>query len=119
MLILHLEYSDFFRRVLKDMIIQSGHSVIESKKGGDIFKLLAQNPVDMIITGLELSDMLGEEVIEELNESQFGDLPIVVITGLDIIDLKERIKGLKINDFILKQDLDLHSFQRVVDRLLP
>ena len=63
--ILHLEYSAFFRKLVKEMILESGHSPVESKYGSDVFKILAQTDVALIITGFELADMTGEELIQQ------------------------------------------------------
>lgn len=116
--ILHLEYSAFFRKIIKEMIIGSGHSPVESKYGSDVFKILAQTDVALIITGFELADMTGEELIENLQGSRYSDIPIVLITSLEVDEVKERLKGLKIQDYILKQDLTPDTFNKVIDRIL-
>lgn len=116
--ILHLEYSAFFRKIIKEMIIGSGHSPIESKYGSDLFKILAQTDVALIITGFELADMTGEELIESLRNSRYSDIPVVLITSLEVDEVRERLKGLKIQDYILKQDLSPDNFNKVIDRIL-
>lgn len=118
MQILHLEYSTFFRKIVSEMIMESGHTPLESKYGSDVFKILAQHDVAMIITGFELADMTGEELVKNMRESRFSDIPIVIITSLEVAEVKERLKGLKIDDCILKQDLTPERFNRCVDRIL-
>ncbi len=116
--ILHLEYSAFFRKIIKEMIIESGHSPVESKYGSDVFKILAQTDIALIITGFELADMTGEELIENLRGSRYSDIPIVIITSLEVEEVKERLKGIKIQDYILKQDLTPERFNNCIDRIL-
>lgn len=116
--ILHLEYSAFFRKLVKEMIIESGHSPLESNSGGDVFKILAQTDVSLIITGLELADMTGEELIQSMRSSRYSDIPIVIITSLETAEVKERLKGLQIDDCILKQDLTPDRFNSCIDRIL-
>ncbi len=118
MQILHFEYSAFFRKLIKEMILESGHTPLESKYGSDLFKILAQHDVSLIITGFELADMTGEELIEHLGDSRYSDIPIVIISSLEIDEVKQRLKGLKITDYILKQDLSPDRFNRCVDRIL-
>lgn len=118
MQILHLEYSGFFRKLVKEMIQDSGHTPLETKYGSDVFKVLAQHDVSLIITGFELADMTGEELIEHVRDSRYSDIPIVIITSLEVKEVKERLKGLKIDDLILKHDLTPDRFNRCVDRIL-
>lgn len=118
MQILHLEYSGFFRKLVKEMILESGHTPLESKCGGDVFKVLAQHDVSLIITGFELADMTGEALIESIRDSRYSDIPIVIITSLEANEVKKRLKGLKIDDLILKPDLTPDRFNRCVDRIL-
>jgi CheY-like chemotaxis protein len=113
-----LEYSAFFRKIVKEMIIDSGHSPLESKNGSDVFKLLAQTDIALIITGFELADMTGEELIQQMRNSRYSDIPIVLITSLEVSEVKERLKGLKIDDCILKQDLTSDRFNSCIDRIL-
>lgn len=116
--ILHLEYSGFFRLMVKELILESGHQPFEGKYGSDVFKILAQHDISLIITGFELADMTGEELINSLRESRYSDIPIVVITSLEVSEVKQRLKGLKIDDVILKQDLTGERFNLCIDRLL-
>ena len=116
--ILHLEYSGFFRKIVKELILESGHSPIESKYGSDVFKILAQTDISLIITGFELADMTGEELIRSMRNSRFSDIPIVVITSLETSEVRERLKGLDIQDVILKQDLTPERFNSCIDRIL-
>jgi len=118
MRILHLEYSGFFRKMVKELIISSGHTPFESKYGSDVFKILAQTDIDLIITGLELADMTGEELVEHLRNSRYGHVPIVLITSLEVDEVRQRLKGLKIDDYILKQDLNQDRFESCIDRIL-
>lgn len=118
MQILHLEYSTFFRKIVSEMIMESGHTPVESKYGSDVFKILAQHDIAMIVTGFELADMTGEELVNNMRNSRYAHIPIVIITSLEIGEVKSRLKGLKIDDCILKQDLTPERFNRCVDRIL-
>lgn len=114
MQILHLEYSAFFRQIIHDMLVEAGFNPISMKNGKDIYKILATEDIDVVITGLELADMTGEELIDDLRNSKFGDLPIIVISGSEISEIRQRLKGLFIDDFIVKTEL---TQERLVDSL--
>ncbi len=119
MQILHLEYSAFFRKIIHDMLVEAGFNPISTKNGKDLYKILATEDIDVVITGLELGDMTGEELIEDLRDSKFGNLPILVISGSDKSEIRERLKGLFIDDLIIKtnltQDRLVDSLERLVD----
>jgi len=117
MQILHLEYSAFFRKIIHDMLVEAGFDPISTKSGKDLYKILATEDIDVIITGLELSDMTGEEMIKDFRESKFGDLPVVVITGSEMSEVRERLKGLFIDDFILKTQLTQDRLIDCMERL--
>lgn len=114
MQILHLEYSAFFRQIIHDMLVEAGYNPISTKNGKDIYKILATEDVDVIITGLELADMTGEELIDDIRNSKFSDMPVVVISGSEISEIRHRLKGLFIDDFIVKTQLDQ---DRLVDTI--
>ncbi len=117
MQILHLEYSAFFRKIIHDMLIESGFNAISTKSGQEAYKVLAQDDIDLIITGLELADMTGEALIEELRDSKYQNIPIVVITASDMTEVRQRLKGVFIDDFILKPQLTQERLEDVISRL--
>lgn len=117
MRILHFEYSDFFRRVVHDLVLRSGHAYFDSRQGNDLFKILAHDEIDVIFTGMELSDMSGEELIKELKSSKFCTIPIVILTSSEVENLNKRLKGLDFYDFILKENLNIDTLNNVLDRI--
>jgi len=114
MQVLHLEYSAFFRKIIHDMLIEAGFNAFSTKSGKDVYQILATEDIDVIITGLELSDMTGEDLIGNLRDSKFGELPIVVITGSEMSEVRQRLKGLFIDDFIVKTQL---TQEKLIDSL--
>lgn len=114
--ILHLEYSAFFRGIVQSLIIQSGNKAYSSKFGSDAYRILAEADIDLILTGLELGDMTGEELIHKLRESRYKDIPIILITSLETNEIKDRVKGIRIDDYILKSELTQDTFESCIDR---
>ena len=62
--------------------------------------------------------MTGEELIEELRDSKFSDLPIVVITGSEVSEVRERLRGVFVDDYILKTQLTLERLEDCIQRLI-
>ena len=117
MTILHFEYSEFFKKYVQDLVEQAGHTYIQSNRGDQLFTLLAHHDVDLIITGMELSDMCGENLIRDLQTSKFKRTPIVIITSASVENIRKRLQGLRFNDIIMKEQLNFDTFTKCVDRI--
>ncbi|MDK2867948.1 MAG: two-component system, cell cycle response regulator [Clostridiales bacterium] len=115
--ILHFEYSDFFKRFVKDLVDNAGHTYIHTNRGEMLFNLLAHYDIDLIITGMELSDMTGEQLIQSLRTSKFKHIPIVIITSATVENINKRLRGVKFDDVILKENLTFDSFTKCIDRI--
>lgn len=116
MRILHFEFSEFFRRFVHDLSVRLGYDYIGTDSGENAFKLLAKHDVNVIITGMELSDMHAEQLIEELKSSKYSDLPVVILTSSEIANIHKRLKGLEFSDFILKESLTIETLKKCVQR---
>lgn len=116
--ILHLERSDLFRKVMKELVCRCGHQVVSVSTRTDARGRLAEGNIDLIVTGLELEDCRGEDFIRELNSSaEYRSLPIIVVTSTDSIEMRERLFALGVVDYMLKGDLDEERFHRYFDTL--
>ena len=116
MRILHFEFSDFFRRVVHDMAIRLGYDYIGTSNGEDLFKILAKHDIDVIFTGMELSDMDAEHLISNIKASKYIDMPIVILTSSEIADIHKRLKGIEFNDFVMKENLTINAFKKCIAR---
>lgn len=116
MRILHFEYSDFFRRVVHDLSVRLGYDYVGSHEGSDLFKLLAKYDIDIVFTGMELSDMNAESLIEQLKDSKYKHIPVVILTSSEIADIHKRLKGIEFNDFLLKENLSSETLRKCVSR---
>jgi len=116
MKILHFEYSDFFRRVVHDMVSRLGHEYIGTSSGDDLFKILAKQDVEVIFTGMELNDMSAEKLISSIKDSKYNFLPVVILTSSEIADIHRRLRGIEFSDFIVKENLTVQSLKKCILR---
>ena len=116
MKILHFEYSDFFRQIIHDMSSRLGFDYYGTSRGDDFFKLISKHDADVIITGMELSDMKAEELISNIKDSKYTDTPVIILTSLEIENIHKRLKELTFNDLILKENLTVDSFKKCIGR---
>ncbi len=116
MRILHFEFSDFFRRIVHDMSLRLGYDYIGTSRGEELLKLLEKNEVDVIFTGMELSDMDAEHLISNIKASKFANIPIVILTSNEIAESHKRLTGIEFNDFIVKDNLNVNTLKKCVLR---
>ena len=82
MYVIHADNSSFFRKVLKIFLSELGVDCDGFEKGDDVLNEVGNRKVSCVITGLELSDMTGEELIRQLQYS--GHLmTIIAVTSSD------------------------------------
>lgn len=79
--ILVVDDSETVRQVLQMTLANSGFTVIEAEDGLDALGKLALNPVDMLITDLNMPHMDGLELIKKVRmEGAHRFTPIVMLT---------------------------------------
>jgi two-component system cell cycle response regulator len=113
--ILHVERSDFFRKIVRDIITRAGMNYIPSSKKTDALSALENTNIDLIITSMELNDGTADELIDELNRSRHRGLPVFVITATDSLELREKLFGLGVVDYMLKQDINIERLTRYLE----
>ena len=78
--IVHVDNSSFFRKIMKVFLTELGLESEAYDRGEDAKKAILRNKVSCVITGLELVDMSGEELIEWINMSGIS-MTIIAVTG--------------------------------------
>jgi len=69
MYVIHADNSGFFRKVIKTFLAELGIDSDGFESGDDVLNEVGNRKVSCVITGLELSDMTGEELIRQLQYS--------------------------------------------------
>jgi FixJ family two-component response regulator len=64
--VIHVDNSGFFRKVMKVFLAELGMSCDSYELGEDVLDAIETHKVSCVITGLELPDMSGEELIRRL-----------------------------------------------------
>lgn len=120
--ILHVDRSEMFRKVLREMVYRCGHSIESVATQAEALEKIASNPVDLLITSLELDDGNAEELIRSVSErneasSPAKDIPIIVLTSTDSLELREKFFALGVVDYMLKGEVTEAQFRRYFDAL--
>jgi len=91
MYVIHADNSVFFRKVIKVFLSELDIVSDNFDSGEDVLNEVGNRKVSCVITGLELSDMTGEELISQLIYSGHS-MTIIAVTGSGN---EERIKSLE------------------------
>ena len=89
--VIHADNSTFFRKVIKVFLSELDISSESFDRGEDVLDVVGARKVSCVITGLELADMSGEELIRQLIFSGHSMTIIAVTSSQD----EARIKNLE------------------------
>ena len=78
--ILVAEDNDDLRYIIRDILIGSGHTVIEACDGSEVSDLLDKNTVDLLITDIVMPEQEGIQTIVFVHR-QFPAVRIIAMSG--------------------------------------
>ena len=80
MYVIHADNSQFFRKVIKIFLGELGIDSDSYDNGEDVLDAVGTRKVSCVITGLELADMTGEQLIKQLFLSGHS-MTIIAVTS--------------------------------------
>ena len=101
MQVIHVDNSRFFRKVMHSFLSELGVQSENFDRGEDVLDVIGTRKVSCVITGLELSDMSGEELIKQLLFSGHS-MTIIAVTGSDDDERIKRLENLGVKATIQK-----------------
>ena len=69
---------------------RKGFAVVTEQSAEDAFDLVGRSELDVVVTDLNMRGLNGIQLCERVVAS-FPDVPVIVITGSDKVDLKEAV----------------------------
>ena len=109
--IIHVDNSEFFRKVTKAFLTKLGYESDGFARGEDALDVVTAGMANCVITGLELADMNGEDFIKQLAVSAHL-VPIIVITSRDDGEANLRLENMGVKAIIQKSgnwEKELHE----------
>jgi len=101
--VVHVDNSEFFRKLMKTFLSEKGLECESFEKGDDAIKAIVDGRASFVITGLSLADMSGEEFLKrQMTLTQ--KTPIIVVTSSDEKVKHKRLEVLGVKAIILKTD---------------
>ena len=99
--IIHVDNSEFFRKLMKSFLAENGLEYESFEKGEDAVNAVADGRATFVITGLSLADMNGEELLKRLITLP-QKTPIIVVTSSDVSEKQKILKALGVKAIIMK-----------------
>ena len=98
--VLVVDDADKIRAVVRKLLENAGHEVVEACNGRECLKVLYDAKPDLVLLDVSMPDMDGWEALERIRELTW--VPILMVTARDAP--KERVKGLRsgADDYIIK-----------------
>lgn len=115
--ILHIEFSKLIKMTSKIAIESIGHVYYEATTLEEAFKVLRSNPINLIITGLELEDAKEEGLIKQLSQSEFSSIPIVVLTSTDNLELRKKLFDMGVVDYQIKSGFTTNRLKTYIESI--
>ena len=78
--ILLIDDDEFFRDFVKQLLTRAGYEVLPAPNGREGLKLLAQSPVDLVLTDIIMPEKEGLETIMEIRRQQ-PETRIIAMSG--------------------------------------
>jgi len=107
------------RMLLKGILESAGYQVTTAVDGMDAFFLLQKTYFDLIVSDVEMPRMNGFELTAKIRSTeQIAQVPVVLVTGLDSREDRERGITAGADAYIVKTSFDQSNLLDVVQRLI-
>lgn len=100
--VLHVDSSTLFRTLLKDTFTGFGWKYLAAGGIKESLNLINDMPVDLVVTALELHDGRADELVNLINDGKRSEIPIVIMSSSDSIEVRKNLLLRGVIDFIPK-----------------
>lgn len=107
------------RTLLKNILESAGYEVKTAVDGMEAFSTLKTGKFNLLVSDVEMPRMNGFALVSKIrDDSELADLPVVLVTGLESREDKE--KGIEVgaNAYIVKSSFDQSDLLEVIRRLI-
>ncbi len=115
--ILVVEDDSALSQALSDTLVLSGYDVIQATDGEQALARLDRDPVDMVLTDVQMRPMDGRALLRNLR-NRFHDLPVLIMTAYGTVE--QAVEAIKLGavDYLAKP-FELDELLHKVERYLP
>jgi two-component system chemotaxis sensor kinase CheA len=117
--VLVVEDSITSRMLIKNILQGAGYAVITAVDGVDALTQLATERVELVVTDVEMPRLDGFALTAKIRaEPRLAELPVILLTGLETRDDRERGIEVGANAYLVKSGFDQSNLLEVVARFL-
>lgn len=80
--VLVVDDDEFMRAYLRDLLVESGHTVTEARNGNEAIRMVAADAPDLVILDLLMPEKSGLDALPLLLRERPA-LPVIVVSSLD------------------------------------
>ncbi len=107
------------RVLLHDILVNSGYEVITAVDGIDALTHMREEHFDLIVSDVEMPRMNGFELTEAVRKDEkMHETPLILVTGLETQEDRERGFDVGANAYINKSSFDQSNLIDVIERLI-
>ena len=117
--ILVAEDSITSRALLKNILESAGYQVTTAVDGVDAYTTLKTGTFDLVVSDVEMPRMDGFDLTAKVRaDKQLTELPVVLVTALELREHRERGIDVGANAYIVKSSFDQSNLLEIVGRLI-
>jgi len=117
--VLVVEDSITSRSLLKNILESAGYGVSTAVDGIDAYTALKTGTFDLVVSDVEMPRMDGFDLTAKIRaDKNLSELPIVLVTALELREHRERGIEVGANAYIVKSSFDQSNLLEVVRRLI-
>ncbi|MBZ0292047.1 MAG: hybrid sensor histidine kinase/response regulator [Anaerolineae bacterium] len=107
------------RTLEKNILEAAGYTVFTATDGREGIQKLRDNPVDIIVSDIEMPNMNGFELTRTVREDEdYSEMPLILVTSLESSDDRERGMLAGANAYIVKRGFDQAELLTTIEQLL-
>lgn len=97
-----MEDNDYHRLMVKDFLESRGYNLRSLPDGNHFFAAIAEFKPDLILLDLKLPTVDGYTLLEQLQQSQFSSIPVIVISAYAFEHEQQRAFSLGARNYLTK-----------------
>lgn len=106
-------------KILVNTLSEKGFTVIHAHDGEETIEMAKSESPDLILLDIIMPRKDGQEVLKELQESDWGkDIPVIVLTNLSFLEYEDEVIRNKVLDYLIKTKTSLDEIVTKVDQAL-
>ncbi|ETR71221.1 MAG: Chemotaxis protein cheA [Candidatus Magnetoglobus multicellularis str. Araruama] len=107
------------REIERSILEVENYKVVTASNGKEALEKLSTNPIDLVISDINMPIMNGLELVENIRKtSNFSSMPVVVVSSEEDPDIRKRFTRLGVASQIVKSDFERGNLVQTVQEVI-